>query len=134
MIKKQAWLWLSGATLGAVIVALAFISACSSKSSNPYNPGGGGGLELNSGNVPNAGVFVHTFMSAGNYPYHCTIHPAMTGNSVTVSASSANDSAFVQITSSTAPGFTPSAVTIKPGGNVRWLNVQGQPHTVTSGS
>jgi plastocyanin len=24
-------------------------------------------------------VFVHTFVAAGTFPYHCTIHPGMTG-------------------------------------------------------
>jgi len=117
------------------VAAIAVIWACSSNN-NPMNPGGGGGggPELNSGGVPPGGVYQHTFASAGNFPYHCTIHAAMTGNSVTVDAASANDSAFVQIVSASSPGFSPSSVTIKPGGHVRWINAHSVTHTVTSGS
>jgi plastocyanin len=35
------------------------------------------GNELNSGNIPSNGTWSHTFTTAGTYPYHCTIHPAM---------------------------------------------------------
>src|SRR5262245_26363577 len=123
MSKGRATGLLTGALAMAVI---AVIWACS-KSSNPTNPtgggggGGGGGVELNSGGVPPGGVYQHTFANAGSFPYHCTIHAAMTGNTVTVNASSNNDSAFVQIVSSASPGFSPSSVTIKPGGHVRWI-------------
>ncbi|MBI5709087.1 MAG: hypothetical protein HZC42_02120 [Candidatus Eisenbacteria bacterium] len=118
-----------------VLAAGAFVLGCS-KSSNPTSPagGGGGGAELGSGNIPPGGVFQHTFAAAGTFPYHCTIHAAMTGNQVVVSASASADSAFVQIVSMTAPGFSPASVTIKPGGHVRWVNAHTVPHTVTSGS
>jgi plastocyanin len=120
--------------IGAVAL-IAVIWACSSNNS-PTNPngGGGGGLELNSAGIPPGGVFQHTFASAGSFPYHCTIHAAMTGNNVMVNASSMNDSAFVQIVSTATPGFNPSSVTVKPGGHVRWLNANNVTHTVTSGN
>jgi plastocyanin len=35
------------------------------------------GNELNSGNIPASGTWSHTFTAAGNYKYHCTIHPTM---------------------------------------------------------
>lgn len=124
-------------TLGLLVVGVAIagaiVSSCSD-SNSPSGPGGGGGLEINSGNVPPGGVYQHVFAGTGTFPYHCTIHPVMTGNSVTVSASSSNDSALVQIVSSSAPGFDPSSVTIKPGGHVRWINVHTVTHTVTSGN
>src|SRR5436309_7838142 len=109
-----------------VLLAVAIaVSACSKKSSKVTNPGGGGGLELDSGIIAaNGGGFQHTFNTAGTFPYHCTIHSAMTGNSVTVSTSSSVDSALVNIVSSSAPGFSPSAVTVKVGGKVRWVNTQ----------
>ncbi len=123
--------------LGLLVVGVAIVSAivssCSSKN-NPASPGGSAGLEINSGNVPPGGVYQHVFANAGTFPYHCTIHPPMTGNSVTVSASSSNDSAFVQIVSASTPGFSPSSVTIKPGGHVRWINAHTVTHTVTSGN
>jgi plastocyanin len=128
---------LHSAWLPALIVLISAgsiaIAGCSKDS--PTTPVVGGSTpELSSGNIPNGGVFQHTFATAGTFPYHCSLHGAMTGNSVVVSAGSVNDSAFVQIVSLTAPGFSPPSVTIKPGGHVRWLNVQGSPHTVTSGN
>ena len=117
--------------LAALLVFVAlWVAACSKndKSTNPPPPG----AELNSGQLAAGKVFQHTFASAGSFPYKCTNHPVMTGT-VTVNASSANDSAFVSIVSMTATGFSPQSVTIKPGGHVRWLNNPGQPpHTVTS--
>ena len=35
-----------------------------------------------SGRVAPGGGFTFTFTSKGTYPYHCTIHPSMTGTIV----------------------------------------------------
>jgi plastocyanin len=108
-----------------------WVAACSKNNDKGTNPPPAGS-ELNSGSIAPGVVFQHTFASAGSFPFHCTIHPVMTGT-VTVDAGSANDSAFVSIVSMTSTGFSPQSVTIKPGGHVRWLNNPGQPtHTVTS--
>lgn len=32
---------------------------------------------FDSGNISAGGTYSHTFATAGTYPYHCTIHPAM---------------------------------------------------------
>jgi plastocyanin len=37
---------------------------------------------FNSGNMNNNAVFSFTFATAGTYPYHCAIHPGMTGTVV----------------------------------------------------
>ncbi len=37
-----------------------------------------GGL-FNSGNVPSGQSFSFTFTGRGSFPYHCQIHPSMTG-------------------------------------------------------
>jgi plastocyanin len=34
---------------------------------------------FDSGNIAGGGTFSKTFSTAGSYPYHCTIHPGMTG-------------------------------------------------------
>lgn len=119
-------------SLAAVaLIALVAIASCS-KSSNPYTPPGGGGggtPELSSGNIPNGGVFQHTFSTAGSFPYHCLIHGTGMAGSVTVSASSTNDSMLVTI--GPGNGYTPASATIKPAGHVRWFNT-GVTHTVTS--
>lgn len=122
-------------TAAGVLAAATFVLGCSKKS-NPASPagGGGGGTELSSGNIPPGGVFQHTFAAAGTFPYHCAIHAGMTGNQVVVSASAAGDSAFVQIVSATAPGYSPASVQVRPGGHVRWVNAHTVAHTVTSGS
>lgn len=135
MLNASRRFWVVAVSVVALASA-AFMYSCGSGTKSTAPGGGGGGAELNSGNVVNGQVFQHTFMTAGAFPYHCTIHAAMTGNSVTVDASSANDSVAggVSIVNSSTPGFSPSAVTIKPGGSVRWKNVSGTTHTVTSGS
>jgi plastocyanin len=35
--------------------------------------------EFKSDNIGNGGTYSFTFDKAGTYPYHCTIHPGMTG-------------------------------------------------------
>ncbi len=35
-------------------------------------------LSFNS-SLPSGQIFVHTFPTAGSFPYHCTVHPGMTG-------------------------------------------------------
>ncbi len=35
--------------------------------------------EFNSGDLANGATFSFTFAKAGTYPYHCSIHPTMTG-------------------------------------------------------
>jgi len=132
-MTKRHWFWTSTAALSLAIATLVTIYACGSSSKTTAPPPGGGGLELNSGNIAAAGVFAHTFMTAGTFPYHCTIHSFMTGNSVTVDASSANTNVAVSITGS-GSGYSPNAVTIKPGGIVTWTNNGGTTHTVTSGN
>ncbi len=119
-----------------LLIAAVVIPACSKSSSNKVtNPGGGGGgLELNSGNIGAGLAFDHTFNTAGTFPYHCTIHAAMTGNSITVDPNSSVTSVNVSIVSSSAPGFSPSSATIKTGGTVHWTNATGVTHTVTSGN
>src|SRR5215510_1380514 len=62
-----------------------------------------------SGPLPFQGQFTFTFTGAGNYPYHCTPHPFMTG-SITVQSSS-NQPPTVSITSPTnGASFTAPAV------------------------
>lgn len=121
----------------AALVTLAIVAGCSSDSDPPTSPGGGGGgggtsAIIHSGNIaPSGGTFTFTFPDTGTTNYHCGLHPGtMRGNSVTVTSTSANDSMLVQIVSLTAPGYSPSAVNIKPGGKVRWVNVDNMTHTV----
>jgi plastocyanin len=120
------------AVAGLVLVTLsASMVACGKdKSTNPGGGGGGGGLELNSGNVATGTNFMHTFASAGSFPYHCTIHGAMTGT-VTVAAGQSMN-ATVTIVNSTSTGFSPQAISVAPGGTVTWNNTSGVTHTVTS--
>jgi plastocyanin len=119
----------------ATALALTLVLPACSNNNNSYTPTTPPPTaELSSGNLAPGMVYQHTFANAGTYPYHCTIHAAMTGNQVVVDAGSAVDSAVVNIVSMTAPGFSPSSVTIKPGGRVRWINTHTTTHTVTSGS
>lgn len=36
------------------------------------------GTSFNS-SLPSGGTYIHTFATAGSFPYHCTIHPGMNG-------------------------------------------------------
>jgi plastocyanin len=101
--------------------------ACSKDSGSPTTPPVTGGKELNSANLAQNGSYSHTFPNAGTFPYHCTIHTSMTAG-VTVVGGGA-DSALVNITGLT---FSPPSTSVKPGGTVRWVNLDGVPHTVTS--
>jgi len=43
--------------------------------------------ELNSGNIAAGGQYTHTFLIAGTYNYHCSIHISMTGSVVVIDPS-----------------------------------------------
>ena len=79
---------------------------------------------LESGNLGNGAVFVHTFSTAGSFSYRCRIHSVMTG--VVNVAASGVDSPNVSITNN-AFGAAP---TVKTGSYVKWVN-NGSTHTVT---
>ena len=109
----------------ASIATLALVTSCG----DDGTPTGGGGLptrELDSGNIPPGGVFVHTFNTAGTFNYHCELHSPMPGQVIVVNG--AADSALVTINNN---NFTPNPVSVKPTGSVRWIN-NGSTHTVTS--
>ena len=100
---------------------------------NPTNPGGGGGPTFNLTFPATGTSHSFMFMDIGTWSYRCTPHSGsgMTGT-VTVNASSANDSVVVELGQGNALTFTPSAVTVKPHGIVRWVNVSSMTnHTVT---
>lgn len=116
-----------------VLVSFAFavIIGCGGSGSRSTNPGGGGpsfNLTFPAQNVSRQ----FTFTTAGTWDYHCTAHSNMDGV-VVVDAGSANDSALVDVSSAgMAQTYTPSSVTIKPGGSVRWVNKSTMTnHTVT---
>jgi plastocyanin len=120
------------------LIAGAGLAGCSKKDNptSPYGAGGGGGggggstgnTPFNSGSMASPATFVRTFPTAGTVGYHCQFHVSMgMVGSVTVAAGGA-DSALVDLTGTS---FSPSSVTIKPGGYVHW-KVQNGTHTVTS--
>ncbi len=86
--------------------------------------------EFDSPIIPPGGVFAHTFAYAGSFPYHCVIHVVERGTVVV--ASGGPPSAAVSIVSLGLGAFSPSTVTIAPGGTVTWTNNHSASHTVTS--
>lgn len=106
-----------------------------------------------SGNLGQNGTFDHTFNTAGRYPYHCGIHPGMTG-SITVltddgSVPTAGPSNTPTMTRTPQPtntpgggamfdaaivdySYDPATINVQPGTTVRWTNNGQAPHTVTS--
>ena len=123
-------------TVGVALAAAGWLSGCS-RSSPPNAPGGGN----TTGPAPfNLGPFALgqstrlVFPNVGAFGYHCLRHQGngMSGT-VTVSSSAVEDSAVVAIGTGNALTFTPSSVTIKPNGAVRWVNQSTMTnHTVTS--
>ena len=120
--------------LAALLVTGSLLFGCSKKSSNPTSPGDrGGGDTFNTGVINVVGFsFPHTFSTAGSMPYHCIPHsPGMVGT-VIVSSSSTIDSVVVAVGSG-GNRFVPQSVTVKVGGQVRWVWASGG-HSVTSGA
>ncbi len=111
----------------ALALLLATVPACGKKSTGP-----GGGVvtvkELDSGSIPGAQQYQHTFSTAGSFHYCCDIHGCgqMSGD-VTV----ANGNPAAAAVSITNFAFTPANALVAPGGTVTWTN-NGSAHTVTS--
>lgn len=89
----------------------------------------GGVAEVFDSGVLGAGAsYEHVFPNAGSSPYYCQLHPSLMTGTVNVQAGGA-DSVVVAVANFS---FTPSTVTIKPGGYVRWTF--NSTHTATSGT
>ncbi len=126
----------------AAIAVVAFIASCGGGKSSPYGvtaPPVTTPKELNSGSIAPSGTYVHKFVNAGTYGYHCAIHASMSGLKVIVdpTAPAADTVAAVSIIGTSAPpGFSPATLTVRPGAVVTWTNndtgTYGMAHTVTS--
>lgn len=106
-----------------VILAALALAGCSSKDSNPTAPGGGGsgGPNFNF-TFPSVGSSnTATFPNAGSFSYRCTPHQGsgMTGTVVVTSGAAMLDT--VEVGPNGTLTFSPSTVTIAPGGTVRWV-------------
>jgi plastocyanin len=124
------------AAMFLVAASLVFLGCSKNKNpTSPYgggpsgNPGGGGGAPLFDSSTLSAGAnFVHTFPAAGTFGYHCNFHVSMGMTGTVTVVDGVVDSAVV-VASGTS--FTPSSVSVKPGGYIRWHLTDG-PHTVTA--
>lgn len=126
----------------ALVLAAALVAGCSNNSSSstaPTPPVTGPTFSFafpaaGTVAVPGTSNFrIFTSGEVGTWAYRCIPHGSagMTGT-VVVDAASTIDSAFVQVGAGNALAFSPSTVTIKPGGRVRWANVSSMTnHTVT---
>ena len=117
--------------VAGVLAASLVVFGCG-KSSSPTSPGGGGGggnTPFNSGSLTAPASFSHAFPTAGSVGYHCNFHESM-GMVGTVNVSRGATGSIVTVTAS-GVSFSPSSVTIKPGGVVHW-NITGGTHTVTN--
>ena len=117
----------------AIVLTAFALFGCSSKDSAPTAPGGGGGLEFDSGNLAAGATFSHVFMTAKSVPYHCKIHGAAGGvgmsGTITVTAGGTPSLHNVSLSGST---FVPSTLTIDVGDTVKWTNNDPVTHTATS--
>ncbi len=118
-------------------VALLVITAssCSKSSSANSYPGGVMGpppaaKELDSGDLGSGQQYAHRFQTNGVFAYHCVHHPNLMHGTVTVSAAGTTSDTTVTIANFS---YSPSALTIRTGGTVTWINNDGNViHTVTS--
>jgi len=117
------------------LVASMIVVGCG-KSSSPTSPYGGGGggtnppsnTPFNSGTLSAPSSFDHVFPTAGTVGYHCNFHVSMGMVGTVVVQAGAAASATV---TASGTSFSPSSVTIMPGGTVHWTISSGT-HTVTS--
>lgn len=121
--------------LASVLALSLFVFGCGKSSSptDPYGGGssGGGGTSntpFNSGTLAGPASFDHVFPTAGTVGYHCNFHVSMGMTGTVVVAAGGASSATVTASGTT---FSPSSVTIMPGGTVHWTISDGT-HTVTS--
>jgi plastocyanin len=120
---------LVAATVGVVVAGYLVFGCTSSSPTSPYGGGGGGGGgAFDSGTLNAPANFVHTFSTAGTFGYHCNFHVSMGMTGTVTVVTGAADSAVV---TASGTSFSPSGVSIKPGGYVHW-KVTGGTHTVTS--
>ena len=121
------------AALTSALVVGVIVLGCG-KSSGPMAPYGGGGTggatntPFNSGTLGASASFDHVFPTAGTVGYHCNFHVSMGMVGTVVVANGGASSATVTASGTT---FSPSSVTIMPGGTVHWTIASGT-HTVTS--
>ncbi len=126
-------------TFAGLVAASSLLLGCG-KSSSPTNPGGGiggggggggGGANtpFDSGTLTAPAAFSHAFPTAGTVTYHCNFHVSL-GMVGTINISAAAADSIVNVTAS-GTTFSPSTITIKPGGIVHW-NIASGTHTVTS--
>jgi len=118
--------------LSLSVLAVALLSTCGSKDSTSPSPAPGGPT-FNFTFTMSGTSHTRTFTEVGTWNYRCVTHGGMSGT-VIVDPSSAADS----VTGGVGVGsggnvFTPASVTIKPGGQVRWVLAVGAAtnHTVT---
>jgi plastocyanin len=115
------------------------LASCGSKSSTSPAGGGSGpptGPTFNLVFTAQGASQSFTFPDAGSWGYHRNPHGSigMTGTVVVSAAGADSDTVAVGVNGSGGAAFvfTPSTVTIKPGGHVRWINRSTMVnHTVT---
>jgi plastocyanin len=131
-MNKRSMMLMS--VLASALVLSVIVVGCGKSSSPtaPYGGGGGGGgasnTPFNSGTLTAPASFDHVFPTAGTVGYHCNFHVSMGMVGTVVVAAGGASSATVTASGTT---FSPSSVTIMPGGTVHWTIASGT-HTVTS--
>jgi plastocyanin len=81
----------------------------------------------NSGSIAAGQTFRRVFSAAGTFPYHCSLHPTMTGTIIVE-----EPAARGHIVTITDFSFSPASLTISAGDTVTWRNNGPSAHTSTS--
>lgn len=84
---------------------------------------------FNSGEISSTKTYTYTFLTAGTYQYHCSIHPSMTAKVIVTSPQTASASVSIDNMS-----YSPVTITVKAGTIITWTNNDSVEHTVTSDS
>ena len=85
-----------------------------------------------------------TFLTPGEFVYHCNFHPEMTGSIEVVGESLATPKSATPEASPTVAadievkivdfGFDPAEITIQAGGKITWTNTGDVPHSIFRGN
>jgi len=82
---------------------------------------------FNSGSIGSGKTYSYTFLTAGTFQYHCSIHPSMISKVIVTSTPVTSAAVSIEFMS-----FVPATITVSAGTIVTWTNNDSMAHTVTS--
>ena len=93
--------------------------------------GGSGGVPAFDLLLPLGGFKENVFGVAGTFTYHCNFHPSMRATVIVATGGAALQTVNIVDTDPMNMHFDQATVTVRPGGKVRWQNLNNNLHSVT---